>query len=565
MKSTHKILHRIFVFIRICIILTVCLVLAAGIVLCVDYMRRFMDVYYQNLYKSSRHWEAVGSADSFTESAAPLSNPDRGTYLIYGFTIADQAVNYPSLVADRFKNDRSNTLAMIQINLRNYREGEISETGLANIAELFDALRSVTGKRLLVRFLYDWDGKNLETEPESLDIILAHIRQLEPVLRDNSDQIFVLQGLFLGNWGEMNGSKFLSNDNFKLLAGTLSAVTDDSTFLAVRMPAQWRAVTGLADITADSLSGHPFAQRLSLYNDGIMGNQGDYGTYGTRSRAQAGDFTLWNRDEELAFQNQLCCYVPNGGEVIIDNVFNDFENALPTLRQMRLTYFNEDYDRNVFQKWEQTVINDGSVYDGMDGYTYIKRHLGSRLLIDSADMAYQVEDDSMTFRVNMRNAGFAPLYGDKECRLILQYTDDGHTGSTHEASHPDAKSSAYYVYPFEEDITSLSRTADETDSFTLLLKLPLTKLPAGAYTVSFQLWDNDTDRQLQLAIETPQTSLGYGLGTFTIAEPDEPSAYPELPDLPFDLDSRIEELLRPASGGGTNKLWQWLDRLYPQR
>lgn len=549
MKPKHKILHIIFVFIRICAILAVCFTLAAGIVLCIDYMRRFIQVHFHNAYISSRHWEVTVSADSFSESAAFLSNPDRGTYQIFGFVITDEDVNYNTIVADNFRYDRYNTLAMIQINLRHYNMGDISEKGLEHIAELFDALRSVTGKRLLVRFLYDWDGKNMETEPQSLDIILNHIKQLEPILRNNHDQIFVLQGLFLGDCGEMHHSKYINNDYFRLLADTLASVTDDSTFLAVRTPAQWRVVTGLADITANSLIEHPYAGRLSLFNDGIMGTALDTGTYGSRSRAEAGDFTLWNRAEELAFQNQLCCYTPNGGEVIIDNVYNNFENALPTLRQMRITYINEYYDRNVLQKWEQTIISDGSVYDGMNGYTYIKEHLGYRLLIDTADLAYHVEDDSMTFRVNMRNVGFAPLYGNKEGRLILHHTENN----------------AYYIYPFDEDITALSRTGGETEVFSLQLRLRLSKLPAGTYAASFQLWDNDTDRQLQLAIDTPQTAVGYQLGSFTIAENEEPLEYPELPDLPFDLDSRIEDILHPSSDESPNRLWQWLDRLYPQK
>lgn len=549
MNSRHKILHRIFVLIRICVVLAACLILASGIVLCLDYMRRCVDVYRQNAARAGRHWEVSVSADSFSESAAPLPNPDRGTYLIYGFIITDKDIDYDTIIADKFKYDRSNALAMIQVNLRNYNKGAISEKGLEHIAELFDALRSVTGKRLLVRFLYDWDGKNLETEPDSLDIILGHIRQLEPVLRDNKDQIFVMQGLFLGNWGEMNGSKYLNNDNYKLLAGEIASVTDESTFLSVRMPAQWRGITELADIDGAALAAHPYAWRFGLYNDGIMGNEWDYGTYGGKSRAEAGDLGLWNRAEELDFQNRLCSFVPNGGEVIIDNVFNDFENALASLRQMRLTYFNEDYDRTVFQKWARTVISDGSVYDGMDGYTYIREHLGYRLLIDSADMAYHVEDDSLSLRVNMRNAGFAPLYGSKESRLILRH----------------AENNAYYVYPFEQDITVLSGTGSDAEIFSLELKLPLSKLPAGTYDASFQLWDNDTESQLQLAINTPLTGLGYRLGSFTVAEAEEPLSYPELPSLPFGLDSRIEELLHPPFGEATNKLWQWLDRLYPHK
>lgn len=545
MKSRHKTLHIIFILIRIFIFLAVCFTLTAGIVLCIDYMRRYIQA---DLNKKSRYLTVSVSTDSFSESAAELSNPDRGTYLIYGFAITDQDINYSTLVADRLKNDHSNTLAMIQINLRHYNTGNISERGLEHIAELFDALRSITDKRFLVRFLYDWDGKNLTTEPNNLDIILNHIRQLEPILRDNGDQIFVIQGLFLGNWGEMNGSKYLNYDCYRQLAATLASVTDDSTFLAVRMPAQWRGTTEIADISADSLAHHPYAWRFCLYNDAIMGNEGDFGTYGTSDRSQAGDLSLWNRTEELVFQNQLCQYVPNGGEVIIDNALNDFDNALPTLRQMRITYINEDYDKNVLDKWARTVISDGSVYDGMDGYTYIKRHLGYRLLIDSTDMSYHARRESLSVRIDIRNIGFAPLYGSKEGRLILHHTENN----------------AYYIYPFKEDITALSRTGSEDDIFTLQQQIQMSNLPAGTYTASFQLWDNDTDSQLQLAVETPQTAVGYRLGSFTLKVHEEPVEYPELPSLPFGLDSRIEEILHPSSDEPTNKLWQWLDRLYPQ-
>ena len=157
----------------------------------------------------------------------------------------------------------------------------------------------------------------------------------------------------------------------------------------------------------------------------------------------------------------------------------------------------------------------------------------------------------MSFQVNMRNVGFAPLYGSKEGRLILH--------------HPE--NNAYYIYTFEEDITALSRTESEADIFSVQLQLPLSKLPVGTYTVSFQLWDNNTDCQLQLAVDTPLTDFGYQLGSFTIAENDELlyAKYPELPNLPFDLDSRIEEILHPSSDEAPNRLWQWLDRLYPQK
>ena len=51
-----------------------------------------------------------------------------------------------------------------------------------------------------------------------------------------------------------------------------------------------------------------------------------------KSAAEAGTDQAWNRMEELAFQEKLCSRVPNGGEVIIDNEYNDLECAIADLK-----------------------------------------------------------------------------------------------------------------------------------------------------------------------------------------------------------------------------------------
>ena len=49
-----------------------------------------------------------------------------------------------------------------------------------------------------------------------------------------------------------------------------------------------------------------------------------------------------DREEELAFQDVLCSSVPSGGEVIVDNPYNDLENAIADLKTMHVSYLNED-------------------------------------------------------------------------------------------------------------------------------------------------------------------------------------------------------------------------------
>ena len=243
-------------------------------------------------------------------------------------------------------------LSLIQINLKEYKEGPISEQGLENIHALFLALNAQQ-KQYIVRFLYDWDGKTEETEPDDMQIILRHMEQLKPVLEAYEPIIFALQGIFVGQCGEMHGSLYTESQSMKILLEKLDEVTPKGIYLSVRTPQQWRILTGISEETAfgtTALSG-----RLGLYNDGMMGTWQDTGTYGEQSKAEAGPMGKWTREEELAFQEELCKQVPNGGEVIIENPVNDFENAVESFATMHVTYLNRAYDQNVLNKWSQSV------------------------------------------------------------------------------------------------------------------------------------------------------------------------------------------------------------------
>ena len=73
------------------------------------------------------------------------------------------------------------------------------------------------------------------------------------------------------------------------LAARLADVSDASTFLSVRTPAQWRKITGEA--APDGWTENPLAKRLGLFNDGMLGSVSDYGTYSDNTRQDAGDFS----------------------------------------------------------------------------------------------------------------------------------------------------------------------------------------------------------------------------------------------------------------------------------
>ena len=64
-----------------------------------------------------------------------------------------------------------------------------------------------------------------------------------------------------------------------------------------------------------------------------------------------------------------------GGEVIVDNPYNDWETAMHDLAIMHISYLNEDYDRGVLEKWAAATVEEEGCYQGMDGLSYAERHL----------------------------------------------------------------------------------------------------------------------------------------------------------------------------------------------
>lgn len=433
----------------------------------------------------------------FTESARELKNPNRGFYKIYGFILSDEGEDYESIINQQMCNDNATTLAMIQINLHRYRDGAISQEGLKNIDELFQALEA-RGKQYLIRFLYDWDGKNEEEEPKNVEIILNHMKQLEGIFKRYENIIFVHQGLFIGNWGEMNGTRYLGN--MQELASQLEDVTGNKTFLGVRMPAQWRQITEIGEISEDVLTSSDIAKRLSLFNDGMLGNEGDYGTYGTQSKETVGLRSAWNREEELSFQEELCKFVPNGGEVIAENPLNDFENAVKDLSTMHVTYINRWYDQKVLYKWAETKVSEDGCFDGMDGLTYIERHLGYRLLIKETKALYDFWTDKLSVSITLQNVGFAPMYKKPELYMVLQ----------NEQSKTD------YIYQLEDDVRVLSGGSDKDYLFTIQKELSLAGMEAGEYSIFFFMKDADSDMHIQLANEQEQEEYGYLIGVMQI-------------------------------------------------
>ncbi|MDY3057397.1 MAG: DUF4832 domain-containing protein [Mediterraneibacter faecis] len=436
------------------------------------------------------------TTEPFSESTEILSNPYQGFYHMIGYTLSDDYIP-----TDNFSyqtDSYTDSLALVEINLKNYRTTEISETGLTQLDNILTSWsQSPANTKLILRFLYDWDGLALATEPESLDLILTHMDQISTLINRHCDSIYVMQGIFIGNWGEMHHSHFMDDSSVKTLIQHLHDTIDPSIYLSVRTPAQWRMINNLYDLPQkfpafgadNSLIG-----RLGLFNDGMLGSESDLGTYGNTARRDATSPSYQGtRKEELEFQNNLCSYVPNGGEVIYNNNLSDLETSVSALRAMHVSYLNADYDSRVLEKWRNTVWTGNDAFYGCDGYSYVQAHLGYRYLIRTCKIKKSgwIKPE-LTLTLTLQNNGFSNTLKPFQTSILLKNTETG----------------TCTIVPFDADLRKLGN--GQKKSFSV--KLPVQELERGSYQIYFSAKDETSGQMILLGNTNKVTDEGYLIG-----------------------------------------------------
>ena len=447
------------------------------------------------LFFGNRSRPIAFTPEAFWESTAVLKNPYQGFYRIFGYTLSDDGQHVQTTAADPIR-EYGFALVLLEINLRNYRTGPISDSALAQLDDILKAW-SQSDAQILLRFLYDWDGIAKAKEPESLSTILTHMDQAAEIVNRYASSIYLMQGCFIGNWGEMHGSYFADSQSIQTLITHLHQVIAPSIYLSVRTPAQWRTITGLYDVPAKfpAFQEHPpIAGRLGLYNDGMLGSASDLGTYGDTPRKGISDPACkGTREEELSFQNRLCQYVPNGGEVVFDTPYNALSAAVQYLRTLHVSYLNADYDPVVLNKWSKSVWDREDAFSGCDGLTYVQAHLGYRYTARAFTLRKQgFLSPQLTFQLELENTGFGNTLKPFDGAFLLRNVQTGDTCRL----------------PLAFDFRSL--TSGQTK--TLTASLPVRDLSKGTWQLFFSVTDPATGGQIALANTTLVSENGVPLG-----------------------------------------------------
>ena len=370
------------------------------------------------------------------ESLEQIKNPGRGWYRIYTYDLAQE-------LPELYIACEEETLALLLIDIGAFKNECIPESALVYLEKILGFFEK-NEKKVILRPVYDTTGHGMEREPGTLHLVKEHMQQLGKVIEQYAENILVVQGILVGDWGEMHGSKFLSDKHLKELTKEYITAMNQSCYLAVRTPRQWKTA-------AESMDTH-MRNCLVLFNDGIFGSETDLGTYESSDK----------RKQDLKWQYDSLGYGPVGGEAVADvriseispgqdialdtmwdngnmsfaeSVDLDKNSVMDALRKMHVTYLNSMHDQKLLDQWKaQTMKWNGSM---ISVYDYIGLHLGYRFIVRDATWTavektvpggglrkHFMGKKEKFLEVTVENSGFADLYEEVEC-IIYVKTSDG--------------------------------------------------------------------------------------------------------------------------------------------
>lgn len=359
------------------------------------------------LNKSANKKESSFHGAVLPEVTGDVPNPGRGWYHIYTYRPGEgEGGDIPPAPFGE------ETLALVLIDIGGYRERPLGEDCLGQIGEILDAF-AAGGKDILLRIVYDTQGKGMEHEPSFFSQVQQHMEQLAPVLVRHSRNILVAQGLFVGSWGEMHTSKFLTDRYLRELARSFILLTEGKVRLAVRKPVQYRIIQPEGDMGE---------RRMGCFDDAIFASKTHLGTFGTQdiqNKETAGWKQPWRPREELVFLEKLAEHVPFGGEALQGEEEMTPEDTVERLNGLHVSYLNCVHGEAVLRKWRETMY-----VDGVSLYDYIGAHLGYRFVVESVLYKAKKRGQEKSLEISIRNSGFACAAEEIQLYLYMQTQEE---------------------------------------------------------------------------------------------------------------------------------------------
>jgi len=310
----------------------------------------------------------------------------------------------------------------------------LTEKALLSVSNSFLKCRR-NGGTCIPRFAYTWDGWG-GAEPDDFETIIGHIRQLGRVISQFRDVVPAVECGIIGAYGEMHTSRYTAKEYQNRVVGAWLENLPSDMALLVRSPPVWMKYL---DTTTPAFIGggmdamdQTLRSRMGFYNDGYLGTDYDYGTWGG-----GGGTTSWSRSEGRTFLKGQA--VPYGGEFagITSSYFDSNVHLLNPSRfnivaewyDTHLSYLRtiRAYDMTIVQKLTNTLFSasawafdgmpDLSEYEGVDLRKFCEDHMGYRYVVRGVN--FTGGPNSAVLSVEVENTGFGQLLFDDELEVLL--------------------------------------------------------------------------------------------------------------------------------------------------
>ena len=301
---------------------------------------------------------------------------------------------------------------------------DLTEDALNVLQTTFDNIRAFGG-HVIVRICYDpWYNGRSNVTPEH-KWVLRHVEQLAPVLSKNIDVIVALEMGMHGAYGEMHSDTSITYDRVAEATNLMLRNTPPELKILTRTGYYSAKVLGFDNWGVDfHIDGEKFAEiakakgdtmyRVGMFNDGYLGTQYDYGTWGADCK------TSICREEGVAWLEKYGVNTPYGGEALTTangyQVINTPEFLAYEGFRTHTSYLNIQWNNTLIDRWKKSHFKgkdfeyDGKKIDSLTGFKYINDHLGYRYVLRESWITDTIGADGI-FRAKLRiqNVGFGNL------------------------------------------------------------------------------------------------------------------------------------------------------------
>lgn len=371
-----------------------------------------------------------------TDAMATLENFDRGFYtpqVLHLKPSGGKAIEkpYSKLLHLRAEISEFSSNAWLSIDTTGGKRDtvrgvsqDLTEDALNVLQQTFDNIRSFGG-HVIVRICYDpWYNGRSNVTPEH-KWVMRHVEQLAPVLSKNTDVIVALEMGMHGAYGEMHSDTSITYDRVAEAVNLMLRNTPPELKILTRTGNYSAKVLGFDNWGVDfHIDGEKFAEiakakgdtmyRVGMFNDGYLGTQYDYGTWGADCK------TSICREEGVAWLEKYSINTPYGGEALTTaggyEVINTPEFLAYEGFRTHTSYLNIQWNNNLIDGWKKSHFEgkdfeyDGSKIDSLTGFKYVNDHLGYRFVLRESWLSDTVGFDHVLHaKFRVQNVGFGNL------------------------------------------------------------------------------------------------------------------------------------------------------------